>query len=132
MEMTKGEICLRFQRNGGGRKQIGILADLNGVSAEEIKAILIEGGVLEPGRSTAKKQTKGQQASPAQTEEPGQQEKLHQRKRVRIPESIAAVLFARIDALDAEITDLERQKAAKEQEYKEITEFISEFGEEQG
>lgn len=44
MEMTNEDIVLSFKRSGRKKAQIGILADLNGCSKQDIEKILIEAG----------------------------------------------------------------------------------------
>ena len=46
MEMTESEICSRFKRNGGGRKMITVLAELNAVDDVVICRILMRNGLL--------------------------------------------------------------------------------------
>ena len=46
MEMTEGEICSRFRRNGGNRKMITVLAELNAVDDVVICRILMKNGLL--------------------------------------------------------------------------------------
>lgn len=42
IEMSENEICSRFKRNGGGKKMITILAQLNAVDDEVICDILFK------------------------------------------------------------------------------------------
>ena len=46
MEMTESEICSRFKRNGGERKMITVLAELNAVDDVVICRILMRNGLL--------------------------------------------------------------------------------------
>lgn len=108
MEMTKGEICLRFRRGGGTKQQIKVLADLNAVPVSEIKAVLIEAGEI-------KEETK-----PEEPKEPPKEPKV-------MPETIVQVLLARIEVLDQELSVIEKEKKAKEEEYLEIIAFMNNY-----
>ena len=57
MTMTDEEICRDYRAAAAPMKQIGILADLNQCSKEQIKQILVKGGCELPGnmRPKAKK-----------------------------------------------------------------------------
>ena len=46
MEMTDSEICFRFKKNGGYKKMITILAQLNAVDDVDICEILERNGLL--------------------------------------------------------------------------------------
>ena len=46
MEMTESEICSSFKRNGGKRKLITVLAELNAVDDVVICRILMKNGLL--------------------------------------------------------------------------------------
>jgi len=46
MEMTEEEICSRFRRNGGNRKMITVLAELNAADDVVICRILMKNGLL--------------------------------------------------------------------------------------
>ena len=46
LEMSEYEICSRFKRNGGGRRMIAILAQLNAVDDEVICNILLKHELL--------------------------------------------------------------------------------------
>lgn len=46
MEMTDSEICFRFKKNGGYKKMIPILAQLNAVDDVDICEILERNGLL--------------------------------------------------------------------------------------
>lgn len=48
MEMTNEEICRNYQQAKNRQYQIKILADMNLVSTDEIRKILIDGGALKP------------------------------------------------------------------------------------
>lgn len=48
MEMTEEEIVSKYIRNGKDRKQISILAELNGTSRQQIIEILVKHEVMEP------------------------------------------------------------------------------------
>jgi len=48
MEMTNEEICRNYKQAKHRQNQIKILADLNQVSVDEIRQILIDGGALRP------------------------------------------------------------------------------------
>ena len=48
MEMTNEEICRNYQQAKNRQHQIKILADMNLVSTDEIRKILIDGGALKP------------------------------------------------------------------------------------
>lgn len=108
MEMTKGEICLRFRRGGGTKQQIKVLADLNAVPVSEIKTVLIEAGEI-------KEETK-----PEEPKEPPKEPKV-------MPETIVQVLLARIEVLDQELSVIEKEKKAKEAEYLEIIAFMNNY-----
>lgn len=112
MEMTKGEICLRFRRGGGTKQQIKVLADLNAVPVSEIKAVLIEAGEI-------KEETK--------PEEPKEPSKEPPKEPKVMPETIVQVLLARIEVLDQELSVIEKEKKAKEAEYLEIIAFMNNY-----
>ncbi len=48
MEMPNEEICRNYKQAKHKQNQIKILADLNQVSVDEIRQILIDGGALRP------------------------------------------------------------------------------------
>ncbi len=46
LEMTEEEICSRFKRNGGKRKMIVVMSELNAVDEIVICEILMKNGLL--------------------------------------------------------------------------------------
>ncbi len=51
MMMTEKEICFRYRRNGGNKKHINILAELNSVEPSEIEKILTDNDLIAKGHN---------------------------------------------------------------------------------
>ena len=102
--MNSEQICREYREAKNKKQQIGILADQN---LCEIIKILIEAGedmsCMEP--------KKGKEKSKEAPKEP-------------LPEAVLGVLYARLDLIDQEM-------AAKEEEYKQIVNFIKNYNRQQ-
>lgn len=105
--MTEQEICKEYREAKNKRKQIGILADENICTRGEIIQILSKNGEnIDIGKKTAQQpiEPKGQQAEPVEQK--------------TIPDVVIEALFLRLDVIEKEIQD-------REKEYREIVDFIN-------
>lgn len=109
MEMTKQEICRNYSVSLNKKKQIGILADLNGVPRSVVIKILTERGYYE-----------GQKDETAEKPKP-------KRKKIN-----PRIMFDRLDELDTLIRSLEKQKAEYERQYKLISDYLQKGGNDAG
>lgn len=119
MEMKPSEILQSYENAQYKTKQIGILAELNACSKDEITEILKEMGAELPKRKYQKKEEPEKEPEKKEWEEP---ELLPEPK--EIPQSIQLVLYNRLDELDAKIREYTRGKENAEKEYMEIVEFL--------
>lgn len=55
MTMTAEEIVRHYRQAANKKKDVLVLADLNGTDEASIKAVLIDAGVMEPERKERKK-----------------------------------------------------------------------------
>ncbi|SCY04113.1 hypothetical protein [Butyrivibrio sp. INlla14] len=117
MEMKPSEILQSYENAQYKTKQIGILAELNACSKEEITEILKEMGAELLKRKYQKKEEK--EPEKKEWEEP---ELLPEPR--EIPQSIQLVLYERLDVLDAKIREYTQGKENAEKEYMEIVEFL--------
>lgn len=105
--MSPEQICKEYREAKNKKQQIGILADQNLCGKSEIIKILIEAGedmsCMEP--------KKGKGKPKEAPKEP-------------LPEAVLGVLYARLDLIDQEM-------AAKEEEYKQIVNFIKNYNRQQ-
>ena len=119
MEMKPSEILQSYENAQYKTKQIGILAELNACSKDEITEILKEMGAELPKRKYQKKEEPAKEPEKKEWEEP---ELLPEPK--EIPQSIQLVLYNRLDVLDAKIKEYTQGKENAEKEYMEIVEFL--------
>lgn len=119
MEMKPSEILQSYENAQYKTKQIGILAELNACSKDEITEILKEMGAELPKRKYQKKEEPAKEPKKKEWEEP---ELLPEPK--EIPQSIQLVLYNRLDELDAKIREYTEGKENAEKEYMEIVEFL--------
>ena len=111
--MTQQEICKEYRESKSKKRQIAILADENLCTKSEIIKILVENGekveTKTPGRP--KKQES------QEVKEPERQQAEEKPKNI-MPDSVQIALFARLDAIESEIRE-------KEKEYREIVDFLN-------
>lgn len=100
--MSVEEICREYRLAKNKKEQIGILADLNCTTKEEIIKVLVDCGEEKPPRKRKEKQA--------------------------MPEEVAAILCSRMDELDVQIKPLEKQLNLLKEEYKAIAGFLKNFG----
>ena len=108
---TQDEICRSYRMAKDRTKQIQIMAELNGVSREEIIKTLVRGGEI-PGDET--EQNTGSKA------------KIVSEAVVMpcMPRDVRDALFKRIDELEQQIKPLERQMETLRGEYDQILGFL--------
>lgn len=139
MWMTDDELTTSYRNRKGKEDHIRVLAELNNCPKEEIKARLINLGVIEAEKPQKhcgsralntqngefENKTEGEKPSKAQkhcgSEATGEIQKMKQRK---IPESIKKMALDRLDEIQKKIEVYEREKKELEAEYKEVSEFI--------
>lgn len=121
MEMKPSEILQSYENAQYKTKQIGILAELNACSKDEITEILKEMGAELPKRKYQKKEEPEKEPEKKEWEEP-ELKALPEPK--EIPQSIQLVLYNRLDELDAKIREYTQGKENAEKEYMEIVEFL--------
>ena len=119
MEMKPSEILQSYENAQYKTKQIGILAELNACSKDEITEILKEMGAELPKRKYQKKEELAKEPEKKEWEDP---ELLPEPR--EIPQSIQLVLYERLDVLDAKIKEYTQGKESAEKEYMEIVEFL--------
>lgn len=119
MEMKPSEILQSYENAQYKTKQIGILAELNACSKDEITEILKEMGAELPKRKYKKKEEPAKEPEKKEWEDP----ELFPEPR-EIPQSIQLVLYNRLDELDAKIKEYTEGKENAEKEYMEIVEFL--------
>lgn len=105
MELSKQEICRSYTDALNKKKQIGILADLNGVPRSTVIKILTERGYYEGQKDET-------------TEKPKPKQKVKSTR----------MLYDRLDELDVLIRTLEKQKAEYERQYTLIAEYLQKGG----
>ena len=101
--MTAKDICEMYDNASDKKKTIGILADMNECTRQDIKELLTGNGYEIPPE-----QKRGRKPHTEKTT-------------VTIPESVISACFVRLDQLENLIKDAER-------EYRELTNFIKESG----
>lgn len=109
MEMTKQEICRNYAAALNKKKQIGILADLNGVPRSTVVKILTERGYYE-----------------------GQKDETTEKPKPKRKKINPRIMFDRLDELDTQIRYLEKQKAEYERQYKLISDYLQKGGNDAG
>ena len=110
---TPNEICRTYRLAKDRPKQIQIMAELNGVSREEIIKILVLGGEI-PSDETESMQNTGSKAE------------IVSETVVTpcMPRAVRDALFKRIDELEQQIKPLERQMEALRGEHDQILGFL--------
>lgn len=133
MTMSNEEIIRSYTQSKDQRKQIGILADLNGCDKEKIRTILIHHGVKLPTPGRPKKEIKEAQEKiekkreaavikkasdvlPVPKEEP-KVVRVPEKKKEPLPLSVIMALQKRIDEIE-----IEKKELTVEQE--EIIKFL--------
>ena len=128
MTMSNEEIIRSYTQSKDQRKQIGILADLNGCDKEKIRTILIHHGVKLPTPGRPKKEIKEAQEKiekkreaadinkasyvlPIPKEEPKVvRVPVPEKKKEPLPMSVLTALEKRIEEIDVEIFELNFEK----------------------
>lgn len=128
MEMTEGEIARKYRMAKHKDKQVGILADINGTSREDIVCILIRAGeAVKPERRKKSRKSKKEievkpghkDGSSAAQPKPPSGEGVSSTTISGLDRCMEE-LFRKLDTLDEEIARLEK-------EYRETTAKIHEF-----
>lgn len=123
MTMSNEEIIRSYTQSKDQRKQIGILADLNGCDKEKIRTILIHHGVKLPTPGRPKKEVKeptvkiekriekrkASEVLPVPMETPNIARVL-EKKMGPLPMSVVTALEKRIEEIDVEIFELNFEK----------------------
>lgn len=128
MTMSNDEIIRSYLQSKDQRKQIGILADLNGCDKEKIRTILIHHGVKLPTPGRPKKEVKEPTVKiekrktsdvlPVPKEEPkAVRVPVPEKKKEPLPLSVIMALQKRIDEIE-----IEKKELTVEQE--EIINFL--------
>lgn len=138
MTMSNEEIIRSYTQSKDQRKQIGILADLNGCDKEKIRTILIHHGVKLPTPGRPKKEIKEAQEKIEEKREAADIKKAsnvlpvpkEEPKAVRVPEKKKEPLpLPVIMALQKRIDEIEIEKKELTVEQEEIIKFLEESNE---
>lgn len=105
-DMTNSEICKEFREAKNQKLQIGILADRNLRSKDEIIKILIKSG---------------EDLSCMKPKEKKQQEEIKSKEAKTLPDLVLEALYEKMEQIDKQITE-------KENEYRQIVAFIQNYG----
>ena len=129
MMMSTEEILYSYHNAACRTKQIGILADLNACSRDEITRILEENGEDIPKRkySKRKKQVQQDEAQVELKEEPAAEpEKAveHIMAAGAVPDFIAQILLEKLDEIDGKLAEAEKAKKEYESQYYTITDYL--------
>lgn len=133
MTMSNEEIIRSYTQSKDQRKQIGILADLNGCDKEKIRTILIHHGVKLPTPGRPKKEIKEAQEKMEKKREAAVIKKAsdvlpvpkEEPKVVRVPEKKKEPLpLSVIMALQKRIDEIEIEKKELTVEQEEIIKFL--------
>lgn len=133
MTMSNEEIIRSYTQSKDQRKQIGILADLNGCDKEKIRTILIHHGVKLPTPGRPKKEIKEAQEKIEKKREAAVIKKAsdvlplpkEEPKVVRVPEKKKEPLpLSVIMALQKRIDEIEIEKKELTVEQEEIINFL--------
>ena len=108
---TQDEICRSYRMAKDRTKQIQIMAELNGVSREEIIKTLVRGGEIPSEETEQNTGSKAKTVSEAVV-------------MPCMPRAVRDALFKRIDELEQQIKPLERQMEALRGEYDQILGFL--------
>ena len=123
--MSTEEILYSYHNAACRTKQIGILADLNACSRDEITRILEENGEDIPKRKYSKRKKPVQQVE--QKEEPAAEpEKAveHIMAAGAVPDFIAQILLEKLDEIDGKLAEAEKAKKEYESQYYTITDYL--------
>lgn len=107
---TQDEICRSYRMAKDRTKQIQIMAELNGVSREEIIKTLVRGGEIPSDETEQNTGSKAKIVSEAVV-------------MPCMPRAVRDALFKRIDELEQQIKPLERQMETLRGEYDQILGF---------
>ena len=130
MMMSTEEILYSYHNAACRTKQIGILADLNACSRDEIARILEENGEEIPKRKYSKRKKPAQQDEVQQVEqkeEPAAEpEKAveHIMAAGAVPDFIAQILLEKLDEIDGKLAEAEKAKKEYESQYYTITDYL--------
>lgn len=108
---TQDEICRSYRMAKDRTKQIQIMAELNGVSREEIIKTLVRGGEIPSDETEQNTGSKAKIVSEAVV-------------MPCMPRAVRDALFKRIDELEQQIKPLERQMETLRGEYDQILGFL--------
>lgn len=108
---TQDEICRSYRMAKDRTKQIQIMAELNGVSREEIIKTLVRGGEIPSEETEQNTGSKAKTVSEAVV-------------MPCMPRAVRDALFKRIDELEQQIKPLERQMETLRGEYDQILGFL--------
>ena len=108
---TQDEICRSYRMEKDRTKQIQIMAELNGVSREEIIKTLVRGGEIPSDETEQNTGSKAKIVSEAVV-------------MPCMPRAVRDALFKRIDELEQQIKPLERQMETLRGEYDQILGFL--------
>lgn len=108
---TQDEICRSYRMAKDRTKQIQIMAELNGVSREEIIKTLVRGGEIPSDETEQNTGSKAKTVSETVV-------------MPCMPRAVRDALFKRIDELEQQIKPLERQMEALRGEYDQILGFL--------
>lgn len=108
---TQDEICRSYRMAKDRTKQIQIMAELNGVSREEIIKTLVRGGEIPSDETEQNTGSKAKVISEAVV-------------MPCMPRAVRDALFKRIDELEQQIKPLERQMEELRGEYNQILGFL--------
>lgn len=129
MQMTDTEIVSKYKRAENKKEQISILAQLNACDEDEIKKVLLKGGLTEddlpkkrgrkPGTKEAKKMTEekaiAEETNEALAEmlempELTPEEEKQVDRALAIPEPVRTACMARVSVLTDKIIELEKER----------------------
>lgn len=129
MTMSTEEILYSYHNAACRTKQIGILADLNACSRDEITRILEENGEDIPKRKYSKRKKPVQQDEAVQQveqkEEPAEEKAAeHIMAAGAVPDFIAQILLEKLDEIDGKLAEAEKAKKEYESQYYTITDYL--------
>lgn len=108
MQMSEAEICKRFKEAKDHRKQVGILADLNCCSRDQIREILLKNGIAPPRYGNRYTKIKEEDLP----------------KNIPVPKSVFNIIKDKIDNIDMEIQNLEVRIEYLREVKKELNDFL--------
>lgn len=129
MQMTDTEIVSKYKRAENKKEQISILAQLNACDEDEIKKVLLKGGLTEDdlpkkrGRKPGTKETKKMPEEKVIAEETNEalaemlempeltpEEEKQVDRALAIPEPVRTACMARVSVLTDKIIELEKER----------------------